>query len=66
MLIDDLRQELKKIESDITAIKSFWEKSNNTEKLKSLVSAIIENMPEERRCEGCGCKEKAERAVIGA
>lgn len=33
----------------------------NTEKLKKLVAAIIENMPEKRRC---SCQIKAERALI--
>lgn len=34
----------------------------NTDKLKKLVSAVIENIPERKRC---GCRGKAERAVIG-
>lgn len=33
----------------------------NTEKLKKLVSAIIENLSEER---GCGCQKRAERAFV--
>ncbi len=36
-------------------------KKNNA-KLKKLVSAVIKNTPERT---GCGCKEKAERALIG-
>lgn len=34
----------------------------NTTKLKKLVSAVIMNIPDSR---GCGCKEKAKRALIG-
>ncbi len=34
----------------------------NTAKLKKLVSTIIKNIPERR---GCGCQNKAERALIG-
>jgi len=34
----------------------------NTAKLKKLVSAVVMNTPERT---GCGCKEKAERALIG-
>ncbi len=33
----------------------------NTGKLKKLILAIIENMPEEKKCE---CQEKADRAII--
>jgi len=34
----------------------------NTDKLKRLVSAVIKNIPGERKC---GCQTKAERALIG-